>query len=40
MGASQVSYRVFPIGSLEALDVTFKVNVTKGSTSIVRSEAV
>lgn len=36
-GANQVSYRVFPVGSIEALDVTFKVNVTSGSTSITRS---
>jgi hypothetical protein len=35
-GANQVSYRIFPVGSLEALDVTFKINVTSGSTSITR----
>jgi hypothetical protein len=37
IGANQVSYRVFPVGSLEALDITFKLNVTSGSVSITRS---
>ncbi|MCS6903809.1 MAG: T9SS type A sorting domain-containing protein [Bacteroidia bacterium] len=37
VGLNQVTYRVFPVGSIEALDVTFKVNITTGSTSITRS---